>query len=546
MSRSSLVRRWIGAALSCTALHAAANEASPPAIPDFATLEALGATIGEIRITTEDIFDENDPKENSWPFRLANTLHIKTRPGVIAQALVFHSGDKVSAKRIEESERLLRQNRYLYDVRIRPVAYHDGVVDIEVKTRDTWSLEPGVSFSRSGGSNSSGITVRDKNLLGTGVTLGYSQVSDPDRSGQAVEFSDHLLFGSQAAIDVALADYSDGSRNSFSLAQPFYSLNTPWAAGISAGNFDQLDALYANGAGIAKYRHRQDSGNVFGGWSTGSRNGWTQRYSAGVGYIEDQYADEPAQLAPAQLPQDQTLVYPFVRYELLEDRYLKTENRNVIGRSEFFELGLHVTAQLGRSSAGLGATRSPWLYTGTISQGVETASGGQVLGSLSLSVEYEDGQASRQFYATSLQAYLPQTERWLHYGLAQFDAIVQPGPADQLLLGGDNGLRGYPSRYQSGDRRALFTLEERFYTDTYVLRLVRVGAAAFVDVGRAWGGPFGNTLNAGWLWDVGFGLRLVSDRSAKGNVLHVDVAFPIDAEGSAKSAQFIVKTYSTF
>ena len=61
------------------------------------------------------------------------------------------------------------------------------------------------------------------------------------------------------------------------------------------------------------------------------------------------------------------------------------------------------------------------------------------------------------------------------------DAAAAP---DQLLLGGDNGLRGYPLRYQSGDRRALFTIEERAYTDWYPFRLVRVGGAVFYDPRR--------------------------------------------------------------
>lgn len=32
------------------------------------------------------------------------------------------------------------------------------------------------------------------------------------------------------------------------------------------------------------------------------------------------------------------------------------------------------------------------------------------------------------------------------------------------MLGGDNGLRGYPLRYQVGTTNALITLEERFYS----------------------------------------------------------------------------------
>ena len=546
MSRSNFVRIWALAALMGSGIHAAANEASPPAIPDFATLEAVGAVIGEIRIRTDDIFDLDDPKENNAVFRLLNTLHIKTRPSVIRRALVFHSGERVSAKRIEESERLLRQNSYLYDVRIRPVAFHDGIVDIEVRTRDTWSLQPGVSFSRTGGSNSTGATLRDQNLLGTGMTLGYSRVSEPDRSGSAIQFSHHQLFGGQNWIDYSRADYSDGYHNSFSLAHPFYALETPWATGVSVQSFDQLDSLISGGEVAATYRHQQRSGEVYGGLSTHATDGWVRRYSTGVGYAEDHYQLEPGQPAPPELPSDQTLAYPFLRYEVIEDRYVKTQNRDVIGRPEFFELGLHANAQIGRSSASLGATRSPWLYSGSLSKGLEIRNAGQVLGAFSLSGEYEDGAAARQFYSTSLRYYLPQNPETLLYAAAALDAIVRPGPADQLLLGGDNGLRGYPMQYQSGTRRALFTLEERFYTDLYIFRLIRVGGAAFLDVGRAWGGTFESTVDAGWLSDAGFGLRLFSDRSSVGNVLHVDVAFPIKPEGNVKSVQFLVKTYTTF
>ena len=86
--------------------------------------------------------------------------------------------------------------------------------------------------------------------------------------------------------------------------------------------------------------------------------------------------------------------------------------------------------------------------------------------------------------------------------------------ADTLLLGGDNGLRGYPLRYQSGERRALFTVEERAFTDRYVWRLFRICGAAFFDAGRAWGGNNINTLNPGWLSNAGFGLRILSARAA--------------------------------
>jgi outer membrane translocation and assembly module TamA len=101
-------------------------------------------------------------------------------------------------------------------------------------------------------------------------------------------------------------------------------------------------------------------------------------------------------------------------------------------------------------------------------------------------------------------------------------------------------------RYQSGHQRAIFTLEERAYSDVYLWRLFRIGGAVFADVGRAWGGDTTNQLKPGWLSDVGVGLRIFSVRAAFSNVIHVDVAFPNDPDVNVKKLQFNIKTKASF
>jgi len=124
--------------------------------------------------------------------------------------------------------------------------------------------------------------------------------------------------------------------------------------------------------------------------------------------------------------------------------------------------------------------------------------------------------------------------------------LTHPDVNETLLLGGDNGLRGYPLRYQSGTRRALFTLEERHYTDIYLWRLFRIGGAGFFDSGRAWGGDNVNASNPGWLSDVGFGLRIESARSSFSNILHVDLAFPLNGTADIAKVQLLVKVKTSF
>ena len=515
-------------------------------LPPFSALEARGARIGHIRVVTRDIFDTADPKEDKLLFHWANSLHIETRPGVIERALLFKTGDPVSVRVIDETERLLRSVRYLYDVHIRPVAVNDGVVDIEVETHDTWSLDLGVSAGRSGGSSSSGLQLREYNLLGTGVSLSLGRSRNVDRSSTEFEFSNERMFGTWTALSISHATNSDGQRNAATVMRPFYALDTRWAAGAKAASDDRVDSVYNAGNIVSQYRHRERQAEVFGGWSPGLIDSWVNRYSLGVSLQDDRYETEPGRVTPSQLPPDQKLVTPFLRFDRVEDRFEKELNRNLIGRPEYFALGLNLSVQVGRATKRLGSSDNAWVYTASVNRGFQPRPGHTLMAAARIAGQYSDGQVRRQRLGAQAQYYLPQNPHWLFYAAASGDLLTRPNPEESLLLGGDNGLRGFPLRYQSGTRRTLITLEERFYTDLYLWQLFRVGGAAFFDAGRAWGGPNANASDPGWLSNVGVGLRIVTSRAAFSNVLHIDLAAPLNASPQVKKLQLLVKTKTSF
>jgi len=514
-------------------------------MPTFAELEAAGARIGEIRVDAGNIFDLNDPRENNFLFRLANTLHIRTRPQVIREALLFESGQPVSVQKIEETERLLRGYDFLYDVLIRPVAVHDGVVDIEVRTRDTWSLDVSASASREGGANKGRISIAEENLLGTGISVGVGYTSDVDRKGTTFNIADSNVLGTRTVASYAYNRNDDGHGQSASLQRPFYALDARWAAGFGASENDGIDAVYNAGNSVAEYRHQSQQVETFGGWSAGLINGWVRRYSIGVSHQSDRYTLEPGKVAPERLPDDLTLTGPFLRYELVEDAFRTDVNLNLIGRVEDFQMGVRTVLQLGRALTGMGSTREAWLYNATLANGFDITRDSFLLADINTAGRYSD-KGENQTLGGSARYYNRRGRHLVYYAAASADAAHNPDAVDPLQIGGDNGLRGYPLRYQSGERRMLFTLEARAYTDWYPFRLFRVGGAVFYDTGRAWKGENQNTANAGWLRDVGFGLRLLSARTSKGNVLHADVAFPLDRDLTIDSVQFVVKTRAAF
>ena len=534
--------------------------ASPPdSIPDSATPSGIPlarpcnketapahSRIGRIEIDNQDIFDLKDSRENAWPYRLANHLHISTKRTIIQQQLLFKTGDGYDPRLLEESERILRSNHYFYDAKIVVLGCHEGTIDVKVTTQDVWSLRPSASLSRSGGKNSGGFEIREVNLLGYGSSLNLSKKSGVDRDTVAIGYFDRHLLGTWNTLDLNYSRNSDGASKSFAFARPFVALDSRWAAGVSALDDDRVESLYKRGESVDSFRHRQRYLQAFGGWSAGLVNGWTRRWSAGLTYDDHDFGPDSKSVAANVIPEDRKFVYPFMRFDLIEDKFETRRNYDQIGRNEDFYLGTQVSVQLGYASTGLGSSENSVLYEVQAGNGFDLGRTQSLLLSAGVSGRLTGSASQNQLLSASARYYWRQTERNLWYVALQGDMGHHLDIDRQLLLGGDNGLRGYPLRFESGDKRVLVTLEHRYFSSWYPLRLFRVGGAVFFDAGRAWGANHVGAQDQRWLSDVGFGLRLGSTRSGLGNIIHIDVAYPLSRDSAIKRRQIIVETKRSF
>lgn len=515
--------------------------------PDLPTLDASGARIASITIENGSVFDLEDPDEDKSLYRFANKVHVTTRTHVIEQQLLFAEGDSYSKQQLEESERILRSNRYIQDAKIEPVLIEDGVVDLRVTTADVWSLIPKLSLSRAGGENKFAFGVNELNLFGTGIAVEALYESDVDRDSTVLKLRDRHLGNSWYGLGVRLESNSDGHMRALKLGKPFYSLDARDANGLSYLDNDRIDSFYEHGEIAAQFRHRVRNNEMFYGWSKGLQHGWTRRYSAGLAYDEHHFSAATDSETPISvLPGDRELFYPFVGIELVQDKYEKTTNHNQIHRTEDRFLGTRLNARLGLSRADLGSDRDAWIFGVQAQKGFGNSEKSSLILSTGFGGRYETN--GLQDFALDMGAryYKRQTDSRLFF--ASLSGIYSHNlDADrQILLGGDNGLRGYPLRYQAGDKSVLLTLEQRVFTNWYPFHLFHVGAAVFFDAGRVWGdGPFA-TNDGEVLKDVGFGLRIGSTRSGLGHVAHVDVAFPLDGPKDLKGTQFIVSLKKSF
>jgi hypothetical protein len=522
----------------------AADEAAP--IPSSQELEALGAVIGEIRIVIGDVFDTDVKGEDKWLYRTANRLHINTRESVVRGQLLFRPGDPYRDRLVRETERLLRANDYLYDAVIVPVAFDGSTVDLEVRTRDVWTLNPGFSFSRKGGENTLGAQIEEDNLFGTGRSLDFEWSSDVDRESLAVSYFDPHFLYSFTRFGISYEDADDGSTKLLQLNRPFYALDVRSAGGVYFLDSERNDARYVLGDEVGEFYHREEFYEVYAGHSRGLQGRWARRWTYGLTYERDRFALDPIEPPGGPLPPDRELAYPWIGFDLVEDSFEERVNQDQILRTEDVLVGLRASVKLGYSTDALGADRDAVVASAYVQNGADLRPGQSVFGSLAASGRLEDGELVNGLLSAEGRFYWATSRNSKFYTAFSGAAAEQLDPELQLTLGGDNGLRGYPLRYQAGTARALLTLEQRYYTKWYPFRLFYVGAAAFFDMGRTWGTDVTGAESAGLLKDVGVGLRLGSSRSSFGNVVHIDLAFPLDGDDDIDSVQLLVTTKRTF
>jgi hypothetical protein len=316
---------------------------------------------------------------------------------------------------------------------------------------------------------------------------------------------------------------------------------------VAANSTTQTDSRYDLGEIVDQFSVALRYAQVYYGWSRGLLDGWTRRWFAGMRYSQATFSTDPLTSVPAAvLPQDRRLLYPWLGFQATQDQYAKGHNQDQIGRTEDLYFGKTLYVELGRSSRGFGADRDAWLPVLNVTAGWQLPEQQEIFLTEQASGRVEGGKVENGILTLNARYYARESERWLFYSAVNATQTKRLDEDAQVLLGGDTGLRAYPLRFQTGTGSALATIEERFYSGWYPLRLVRVGGAVFGDAGRTWGEGVVGGPTLGTLKDVGFGLRLGNSRSGFGNVLHMDLSFALNAPPGVRRYQLTVQTQVSY
>jgi hemolysin activation/secretion protein len=271
-----------------------------------------------------------------------------------------------------------------------------------------------------------------------------------------------------------------------------------------------------------------------------------RRWTAGVTYDENQFAPVPDEPLTGPLPQDRKLFYPWIGFDILQDQFERRRNQDQIERTEDVLVGVRAGVRLGFALDSLGSDRDALIVSSYVRDGWNLSENSSLFTGVTAAGRVEQDGLRNAVLSAEARYYANTSNKTKFFGSLSGSLGEHLDADQQLLLGGDTGLRGYPLRYQGGTALALLTLEERYYTNWYPFRLFHVAGAAFFDMGRTWGTDVTGATSDGLLKDVGIGLRLGSSRAAFGNVIHVDLAFPLDGGDDIDKVQFVVETEAHF
>lgn len=535
---------------------APAQAPPPDACPD--------GVISYIFIDNHSVFDTDEigPDQSfRWAYELANTLHMDTREGFVRAELLFEEGDCYDPLLMAESGRLLRGHRFIARADVFGLRQSDGSWHVVVDTKDEWTTELNVRFNFEEGMEFRGVDLAEGNVLGRGVLVGGFLVQRDDRRDIGGRIFVPRTLGTRLDAVVSAGSTRTGTFFEQELAYPFV-------------------GEVGRGAGRQRYRRRKDRftyrpgpdspfthvllpvdeetveltvaarlgepGNltVFG---LGFAN-YTLAfpgYPASVDVARDAEFDdtEPAPEEVAEALRDQTRYSSGTRVNLLfgqrNVRFVQRAGLDALTGIQDIPVGPDVGLTLGRSvgSFGFDGAETDDVYARLrVFYGLDRGPALlNVSGAWETRQVLSGGRAGRGWkdHIGELDALLywqsPALRAHTLFGRITASGGWKTTLPFQLTLGGPTGVRGYPEETFPGARRAVLTLEDRFYVPWPAPRLIDLGFTFFADVGRMWPGdvPFGT--DSGWRGSVGTGIRLGFPAGTRG-VARLDLAFPLDRE----------------
>lgn len=512
-------------ALTLLAAPAAAQE-----LPTCEPLFASGPTIESIEVVHRPPLGPDDRLPHPLSPAAINRLHATTRPGVIERELLVHPGERLDRERLRDTLRHLRGLGYLRREAIRCTPLPDNRVRLVVEAQDAWAIEPILDLAMVDAGTAWTVGVRNTNLGGRGKRLAATYANRFGDPQVALGYLDPRLLGSWWQGSVDATNTGTGESAAVSLAHPFYSLETPWAASLALGHRRGDEALVDDGVATSGYRATRESARVE--WATALKRGAPVVHRGGLFAATTSRRFTPT-AATTNLPTDRSEGSVGLFYRRLGVGYVTERHVDHFDRPEYINLANDLSGEVGVAATTLGSDTPALLFALSDSDGHRWQPGRWVRASLSASGRLEGGQVVNLQTGAGVVGVVQHTPldtaALSHTLVARANLLTTRHLDDDRFLsaGASTGLRGYNDHAITGDTRLRLTVEDRLFAAARIAGVATMGGLCFVDSATVWRHADGFDL-ASLATSAGLGLRLAWPVAASEQVIRLDLAFPLD------------------
>ncbi len=509
-----------------------------------------GKRVVFVRVVRYEVFLEHEPFI-TWP----NALHWLTDEDVVRQELLLAPGDLFDGEKVQESARNLRDLGIFSLVRILPVkAAAPGEIGLLVVTRDLWSLRLESEFQFTDGHvDRLLLQLTERNLAGRNKRASARFDLRPLTLRLGGLYTDRRLLGEQLylfAKALAVLERADGSYDGFEtelrVARPFYDLGQRWGFDVpmaaeaytirqnQAGTILTYDPDPDDADEVAiprVWEHTFFSVEGLAQHQVGKK--WVARFSAGLGFsLLDAEADVPAEHRDAferdVLPHTFRWIYPVVGASFFANRFKVFKDLAAFAISEDVQLGPSASLTLRAPLEAFGSSAGALQLSGNVGWTEAWAGDGLVEAAAGARARFDpnDDTFYDQTLLVRVRGATPRSKAGRLVLRGDWLARRRDTQGTVTTLGGDNGLRGYPSQafFAFGGSRLRGNVELR--TAPYAISFLHVGAATFYDVGTV----YTDFDDAQLYQTVGLGLRALMPQFNR-VVYRFDVGVPVDGSG---------------
>ena len=500
----------------------------------------------------------------------------KTHDDVILQELLFKTGEVFTKDDREESERIIRQKKYISDANIESLWDDElEVVRIDVSVTENWSITGAIDVPIGKNSSTFLINVQETNLNGSGhgTQLRYERINEVDEQARSYfkwQYEMPRLFSSYWNFDGEYIQKREGDSWVVSLARPQYTLKSRWSTRfILAEGVDHV-RWYEAGERTAIFNRNVQIGSGDMMRYFGERH---QQVYAGI-WMRSQrsryVAVERSEDSTAS-PLDRNINRLGIIVGRKRVYHRKTRFLKRMGPVEDFNTGAEYNVSYGYASPWYGADKRESILGTAVRSGWTI--GDKFLSETIIGVS---SIFSNRFERSVLQAHSTLFFKdtfnsgddiytvakgyrknglidFYHSFVVQFKTEMQFGLSgeSQVILGSFSGLRGYDYRQFSGEKMMLLRLESRtifggaifekiddavaavttFIVSPFVKSPIRLGvvlgATLFTDIGYIWNGTNSFDIREPKR-SIGFELRGALSRVSNAGIFRLELAFPLD------------------